>query len=206
MIIFGAGGLAREYAAVARSCGRKIDGFVDVASGKDVICRQDNAADVLPERFRNRLDEPDYECLVGIGTPQVLDRVASFVRTLRGVHLPNIVHRAASLVGYIQFGEANVIFPGAVLTTDIRIGSFNYISNGVSIGHDVVVGDCNIITPGTILSGHVRLGNRVLLGSGAVVLPGVSIGDDAVIGAGAVVTRDVDSGALVVGVPARTRA
>jgi acetyltransferase-like isoleucine patch superfamily enzyme len=41
------------------------------------------------------------------------------------------------------------------------------------------------------------------IGAGAILLPGVRIGSWAVVGAGAVVTKSVDSGTLVVGVPAR---
>ncbi len=53
-------------------------------------------------------------------------------------------------------------------------------------------------------SGHpIRIGANVWIGGGAIILPGVTIGDDAVIGAGAVVTRDVPTGAMVVGNPAR---
>jgi carbonic anhydrase/acetyltransferase-like protein (isoleucine patch superfamily) len=43
----------------------------------------------------------------------------------------------------------------------------------------------------------------VWVGHGAVVMAGVKVGHGAVIGAGAVVTRDVDSYAIVAGVPAR---
>ena len=48
----------------------------------------------------------------------------------------------------------------------------------------------------------VRIGANVWIGGGAILLPGVTIGDDAIIGAGSVVTRDVPSGATVVGNPA----
>ena len=41
------------------------------------------------------------------------------------------------------------------------------------------------------------------LGAGAIVLPGVTIGEEAVVGAGSVVTKDVPSGTVVAGVPAR---
>jgi maltose O-acetyltransferase len=50
----------------------------------------------------------------------------------------------------------------------------------------------------------VRIGRNTWIGGGAIILPGVTIGDDAIVGAGAVVTRDVATGATVVGNPART--
>jgi acetyltransferase-like isoleucine patch superfamily enzyme len=50
----------------------------------------------------------------------------------------------------------------------------------------------------------VRVGNNVWLGARCVVLKGVTIGDGAVVAAGSVVTRDVPSGAVVGGVPAKT--
>lgn len=49
----------------------------------------------------------------------------------------------------------------------------------------------------------ISIGENVWLGGGAIVLPGVSIGDDSVVGAGAIVTRDVPSGVVVAGNPAR---
>lgn len=49
----------------------------------------------------------------------------------------------------------------------------------------------------------VTVGNNVYIGTGACVMPGVTIGDNVVIGAHAVVTKDIPSGSLAVGVPAR---
>jgi len=47
------------------------------------------------------------------------------------------------------------------------------------------------------------IGNDVWIGARAIILGGLQIGDGAVIGAGAVVTRNVESFAVVGGVPAR---
>lgn len=49
----------------------------------------------------------------------------------------------------------------------------------------------------------VRIGNNVWLAANVVVLPGVTIGDDVVAAAGAIITKDVESGSLVAGNPAR---
>lgn len=49
----------------------------------------------------------------------------------------------------------------------------------------------------------VTIGNDVYMGSSVTVLSGVTIGDRCVIGAGAVVTKDLESGYVYVGVPAR---
>jgi acetyltransferase-like isoleucine patch superfamily enzyme len=49
----------------------------------------------------------------------------------------------------------------------------------------------------------VRIGSNVWLAANVIVLPGVTIGDNVVAAAGAVITRDVESGTLVAGNPAR---
>ena len=48
-----------------------------------------------------------------------------------------------------------------------------------------------------------KIGRDVWIGANAVILGGVTIGDGAVVAAGAVVTKDVESGAIVAGNPAR---
>lgn len=49
----------------------------------------------------------------------------------------------------------------------------------------------------------ILIGNNVYLGIGATILPGVKIGDNCIIGAGAIVTKDIPSGSVAVGIPAR---
>lgn len=56
--------------------------------------------------------------------------------------------------------------------------------------------DIDIVRP-------IRIGSNVFIGYGTIVLPGVSIGNDVVIGAGSVVTKDIPSGVVAAGVPAR---
>jgi virginiamycin A acetyltransferase len=86
-----------------------------------------------------------------------------------------------------------------------RIGRFCSIGRRVSIGaarHSIESLSTHPFVADTA-SPPTTIGNDVWIGDNAVILAGVSIGDGAVVGAGAVVTRDVESYAIVGGVPAR---
>ena len=51
--------------------------------------------------------------------------------------------------------------------------------------------------------GKVKIGNKVFVGAGSIILPGVTIGDNVVIGAGSIVSRDIPSGHVAAGNPAK---
>lgn len=51
--------------------------------------------------------------------------------------------------------------------------------------------------------GKVEIGNDVFIGAESMVLPNVKIGDNCIIGAKSVVTKDIPSGSIVAGNPAK---
>lgn len=83
------------------------------------------------------------------------------------------------------------------------------IGNNCFIGPNVsIYTACHPLTPAERNTGAewaepVTIGNSVWLGGNVTILPGVTIGDNCVIGAGSVVTRDVPSGSICAGNPAR---
>lgn len=73
------------------------------------------------------------------------------------------------------------------------------IGDDCLIRHEVTIGNAGRSDP---LAAPV-IGDRVEIGAGAKVLGGIRIGSDVIVGANAVVIRDVESGSVVGGVPAR---
>ena len=89
-----------------------------------------------------------------------------------------------------------------ICSKQIEIGEGTFIGNGVVIRDDdqhtvfVEGKEKQKVQP-------ITIGKHVWIGQNAMVLKGVTIGDGAVIAAGAIVTKDVPSGCLAAGVPAK---
>jgi acetyltransferase-like isoleucine patch superfamily enzyme len=94
------------------------------------------------------------------------------------------------------------------LTSNIDIGKQFHANIYSYIEHDCRVGDYVTLAPGAKVNGNVHIGSHVYIGSNAVIKNGrpekpLIIGNGAVVGMGAVVTKNVLSGTVVVGNPAR---
>lgn len=103
----------------------------------------------------------------------------------------------------LKIGEGSIIGDNAILDarSGLELGKNVNISSNVSIyslQHDHR--DPNFACRPDM---GVKIRDRVWLGSNVIVLPGVTIGEGAVCCAGCVVTKDVDSYAVVAGIPAK---
>ncbi|WP_426350916.1 serine O-acetyltransferase [Alloiococcus sp. CFN-8] len=91
-----------------------------------------------------------------------------------------------------------------------EIGGGLFIQHGFStmIAAESIGENCWINQQVTIgYSGHGRapiIGDDVMITCGAKVLGSITVGDNAVIGANAVVIKDVEDGAVMGGIPARS--
>ena len=106
---------------------------------------------------------------------------------------------------HIRLGRGVFLNFGCVLldVAAIEIGDGTQIGPAVQIYTADHPRDAALRRSGAEFGRPVAIGANGWIGGGAIILPGVRIGDDAIIGSGAVVTRDVASGAMVVGNPAR---
>jgi acetyltransferase-like isoleucine patch superfamily enzyme len=114
-------------------------------------------------------------------------------------------------------GSGAVIGRGSTVDFETRVGdrvsiqTLVYLTALSVVEDDVFIGPGVMTTNDDTMGRHLRgsgLAGPILrracrIGGGAVLTPGVEIGVEAFVAAGAVVTRDVESRAVVMGVPAR---
>lgn len=122
-----------------------------------------------------------------------------------------------------------VIFPNCIIGENCNVCANVLIENEVSIGDGVTIKSGVQIWDGVTLEDNVFIGPNVSftndkypksgntsyqmlktkvccgasIGANSTILPGVTIGQNAIIGAGSVVTKDIPSGELWLGNPAR---
>ncbi len=149
----------------------------------------------------NRLSNYYLEC----------DRRNSAVPLLDIKNINARIEPGAVIRDMVEIGDKAVIMMGAIINIGAKIGARTMIDMGVVMGGRAVVGkDCHI-GAGTVLAGVIEpptanpvvIEDNVVIGANAVVLEGVRVGKGSVVAAGAVVTKDVPSGVVVAGMPAK---
>ena len=76
----------------------------------------------------------------------------------------------------------------------IHIGDGTYVAfDSVIFAHDM----------SRLLHTDTYVGANCFIGAQAIIMPGVRLGDECIVGSGAVVTKDVPSGSVVAGNPAK---
>ncbi|MBX4909297.1 MULTISPECIES: sugar O-acetyltransferase [Rhizobium] len=105
----------------------------------------------------------------------------------------------------IVLGERVYVNAGCTIldSGSVTIGDRTMFGPGVQIYCAEHHNDPALRGAGIEIARPVAIGSDVWIGGGAIILGGVTIGDGSIVGAGAVVTKDVPTGATVVGNPAR---
>ena len=212
VLIYGAGGLAREVAWVLSMPGSMLRWPDDRdPSTIEVVGHLDDNTAIHGTLVNGRAvvggsewlaDRSGHAVVVAVGNPAARKGIVERLRGF-GASFPSILSPQTITGERVDIGEGVIVLPGVVVTCDVRIGDFVLLNPHVSISHDGHVSDYCSLGPGVSLAGNVRVGSGTDIGTNSSIIPGVRIGRNVVVGAGACVVRDLADGVLAYGVPAK---
>jgi sugar O-acyltransferase (sialic acid O-acetyltransferase NeuD family) len=210
IVIVGAGGFGREVIDVIDAINAEADapvwevvGVVDDAPSEANLERLERRGTPFLGGTGEPLVWPNpVHYVVGIGSTRVRRTIAD---RYDAAHLraATLVHPSVTQGFDVRIGEGTVICAGVRLTTNIDLGRHVHLNLNVTVGHDTTVRDFVSVNPLASISGDCLLEAGVLIGVAGVVLNGLTVRDGATVGGSACVVRDVPSGVVVKGVPAR---
>lgn len=99
---------------------------------------------------------------------------------------------------------------GMDISPSARISFRTYLDKTYPKG--IHIGDESYIVSGAMILSHdfikdkktnTKIGKKCFIGANSIIMPGVTIGDSVIVGSGAIVTKDIPSGCIVAGNPAR---
>ena len=110
--------------------------------------------------------------------------------------------------GSVSIGNNNVIsefvsIQRPATKTVTKIGHDNIIMAHTHIGHNAIIESKTEICSGVIIGGYVKILNFAKIKLGSVIRNRVIIGESSIVGMGSIVIKNVESGAVVVGNPAK---
>jgi bifunctional UDP-N-acetylglucosamine pyrophosphorylase/glucosamine-1-phosphate N-acetyltransferase len=169
---------------------------------------------VLPGTFLRGETKIGSDCVIGPGS-DLMDTLVG-----AGALVEHSVGRGAKVGPGANVGPYTFLRPGTVLEANSKVGAYCELKNtrvgpGSKVPHLSYVGDAEIgeganLGAGTITANYdgenkhrTRIGDGVFTGVHSSLIAPVTIGEGAYLGAGSVVNKDIPSGKLAVGAPAR---
>ncbi|MFZ2452162.1 MAG: acyltransferase [Methylovulum miyakonense] len=155
-------------------------------------------------RLNSALNGTVHPSVVVLNTPEL--HGTKQIRLGQNLYLYRDLYFETQDAGCITIGNDVVLSRGVHLVAFASI----VLEDGVMIGEYSSLRDANhrIVGEGSMRhSGHegkpIHIGKNAWIGRGVTILGGVTIGENAVVGANAVVTKNIPTGAVAAGVPAR---
>jgi len=122
----------------------------------------------------------------------------------------------AKILNNVQIGDYSLVAINVKVGYQTIIGHHTRIMDLTNVAGRAIIGNHVFIGPAVVMGNDNKMGRAggegdvgpiiedyVTIGMNATILPGVRIGRDSIVAAGSVVTKDVPSGCLYMGAPAK---
>lgn len=205
IIIYGAGGFAREVAWLIERINDvnpqwEILGYID--DNKENHGKVINNYPVLGGTdYLNQFEKIAVTIAVGKSTTR--EKIAMKLFDKKQINFPNLIDPSVIYSKDIKLGQGAIICANSVLTPNIKIGDFLIINLSCTVGHDVIIEDYVTLLPSVNISGNSIIQKCADLGTQVIVIPEKTVGSYSIIGAGAVITKDIPEYCTAVGMPAK---
>lgn len=123
----------------------------------------------------------------------------------KGVVIATLVAPDAHVSPSASIGTGSFVMSGVFVGAHAKIGALFGANAGSVIEHHAVVGLNVLLGSGVAIAGSGRIGDHCFLGTNSTVMPLVEIGAGTLVGSGSVVSRNLPSGVVALGAPARPR-
>lgn len=205
LVIFGAGGMAREVHQIVEDLGAdgapwNFLGFLDGDAGRHGEPVHDHA--ILGDAAWAG-SHPQVAVVVAVGSTPARRRIVLQLAAAGATRFATLVHPRAWIGNRVSVGSGSIVCAGTRITTDNRIGRHVILNVDCTVSHDAVIEDYVTLAPGVHVCGNTSVGEGCDLGTGTSIIQGVGIGQWTVLGAGALVLDDVPRNVTAVGAPAR---
>lgn len=204
LIILCAGGYGREICLFAQnSIGYSeeyiLKGFLD-----DDIHKLDsfNGYPPIIDTIMDYKISKDDVFVCALGDVKIKKKVINTILS-KGGEFITLISKDAYIGQNVEMGKGCIICPTARIHCDVRMGDFVTLQPFSVLGHDVQIGNWSHVNNYADCGGASVIGNEVIINTHSFILPLVTIGDGAAIGAGSIVLRNVPSGIVMFGNPAK---
>lgn len=201
--IWGASGHALVVADAARLLGYRVVAFIDSVNldrhgtafgGARVL----GGSEVLAQLRSSGVQQ----LIVAIGDCAARQACAQEALS-HGFRLARIIHPGSVLAESAVIGPGSFVAAAAVVGPSVEVGENVILNTSSVVDHECLIGDGVHVGPGVRLAGRVHVGSGTWLGLGCLVIDGVQIGEGSILGAGALLLKDLPSGVVAFGVPAK---
>jgi sugar O-acyltransferase (sialic acid O-acetyltransferase NeuD family) len=200
--IYGSGGLGREIYDIAVRRNNEYPRWETIIFIDDLAEEGDYYGTRRIKFNSSIMLTAPLECIVAVGEPSLREKLHDKLVDA-GIRLTSLIDTKATISPSVKINPGIIICEYATIHSNVILGNNILVQPYVVLGHDSSVGNHSVLSPFTSPGGGIVIGDRVFIGMHATLKESLNIGDDAIVGMGSVVFRNVPSGAVVLGNPAR---